>query len=68
LQQKPKLNGFAVSQLNDKTLEVEVSAPQTISDLFVALSAQNIQVATMKNKTNRLEELVVKLTSDNHNE
>ncbi|MGH8397418.1 MAG: ABC transporter ATP-binding protein [Gammaproteobacteria bacterium] len=57
----PRLDGYAVSQVDDTTLEVEVDKSQDINALFELLSKGNVQVLSMRNKTNRLEELFVRL-------
>ncbi len=57
----PALPGFAVSLTDDHTLEVEVSRDANINTLFAALSAQGIEVGSLRNKTNRLEELFIRL-------
>ncbi len=57
----PPLDGYAVSLVDDTTLEVEVSKSQSINALFELLSKDNVQVLSMRNKTNRLEELFVRL-------
>ena len=52
------------SQIVDPhTLEVVVDRDQDINALFAALSAQGIEVASMRNKANRLEEMFVSLLS-----
>ncbi|HQR49592.1 MAG TPA: DUF4162 domain-containing protein, partial [Steroidobacteraceae bacterium] len=45
----------------DGSLEVEVSKEQNLNDLFAALSARGIEVVSMRNKANRLEELFMRL-------
>lgn len=59
--------------LEDKqTLSVEIQKNQGINDVFTQLSNQGIVVTSMRNKSNRLEELFLKLTEgtidteDNH--
>ena len=42
---------------DDHTLEVEITREQNLNDVFVALSNAGIQVMSMRNKSNRLEEL-----------
>lgn len=55
--------GFQVKTLADgHTIEVEVSKGQSINDIFVSLNDKGLQVQSMRNKSNRLEELFVKLT------
>ena len=57
----PPLDGYAVTQVDDTTLEVEVNKEQNINGLFELLSQDRIQVLSMRNKVNRLEELFVRL-------
>jgi len=44
-------------------LEVQVSRNQPVNALFADLSAQGIEVLSMRNKTNRLEQLFVHLVN-----
>lgn len=44
-------------------LEVVLKKNQSLNPLFMQLNAQNIQVVSMKNKSNRLEELFVNLVN-----
>jgi len=60
----PRLNGFHTSLSDGNTLEVEVSKGQHLNDIFAQLSAQGIEVNSMRNKVNRLEELFVRLVDD----
>ena len=56
------LSGFNVSVSKDATtLEVEVVKGQSINEIFKALDDISINVVSMRNKSNRLEELFVKL-------
>lgn len=57
----PILGAFTSCMVDDHTLEVEVSRGASISALFAELSLQNITVSSLRNKTNRLEELFIKL-------
>ena len=58
------LEGFQYEVIDGTTLEVEVQREQGINHVFSQLSAQNIQVLSMRNKANRLEELFVDLVSN----
>ncbi len=49
---------------DDHTLEVVVDKAQDINSLFAALSAQGVEISSMRNKANRLEELFVSLLSE----
>ncbi|MGF1705734.1 ABC transporter ATP-binding protein [Enterovibrio baiacu] len=48
-------------QVDDHTLEVEVHKETGLNTVFTQLSEQGIQVLSMRNKANRLEELFVNL-------
>ena len=48
-------------QLDDTTLEVELKRGDSLNHLFATLSKQGIEVNSMKNKANRLEELFLDL-------
>lgn len=63
----PELDIIGVRfQLTDPvTLEVTVDKAHSLNDLFLLLQAQNIQVRSMRNKSNRLEELFVKMVEKN---
>ncbi|MDE2091385.1 MAG: ABC transporter ATP-binding protein, partial [Gammaproteobacteria bacterium] len=50
LKQLPQLDGYAVTQVDDTTLEVEVNKSQDVNTLFELLSQQHIQVTSMRNK------------------
>lgn len=63
-QTPPHVDGIPVRLTNEMSLEVDIDKSQTINQLFSALSSQNIQVKSMRNKANRLEELFVRLTGD----
>ncbi|RWR00486.1 hypothetical protein ED28_18545 [[Pantoea] beijingensis] len=58
----PQLDGFQYRLMDTSTLEVEVMREQGLNSVFSQLSAQGIQVLSMRNKANRLEELFVGLT------
>lgn len=55
------LEGFEIAQISDKVLEIGVPKERTLNDLFEKLSSANIQVESMKNKSNRLEQLFINL-------
>lgn len=61
----PDVPGYLLRRLDDTTLEVDVSKDCSINDLFIALSAQGIEVLSMRNKTNRLEQLFMNLVDSN---
>jgi ABC-2 type transport system ATP-binding protein len=49
---------------DDHTLEVEVSRGQSLNEIFSRLSLQGVQVNSMRNKVNRLEELFMRLVDN----
>jgi len=61
LPRPPELAGFRATLADDHTLEIEVSKGQSLNDIFARLSAQGIEVNSMRNKVNRLEELFIRL-------
>lgn len=61
LNQAPVINGFACVLDKDGHLEVTVTRGQSLNDVFSACSALGLRVVSMRNKTNRLEEMFVSL-------
>ena len=57
----PHLEGYHIEHAAGKTLNVAVPKAIGLNPLFAQLSAQNIQVLSMKNKSNRLEQLFMDL-------
>ncbi|MFZ4833459.1 ABC transporter ATP-binding protein [Rouxiella sp. Mn2063] len=59
----PQLEGYKSTLIDTSTLEVEVMREQGLNAVFSQLSSQGIQVLSMRNKANRLEELFVTLVN-----
>ena len=57
----PQLPGYVTKLVDDHTIEVEVMRDQGLNDIFARLSQQGIEVVSMRNKVNRLEELFMRL-------
>jgi len=57
----PTLAGIALRRVDERTLEAEMPRTHDLNSLFAGLSAHGITVTSMRNKTNRLEELFVRL-------
>jgi len=57
----PLLEGYVATLIDGHTLEVEVSKDRDLNDLFRRLSALGIEVVSMRNKVNRLEEIFMRL-------
>ncbi|HXR51590.1 MAG TPA: ABC transporter ATP-binding protein, partial [Steroidobacteraceae bacterium] len=60
----PLLEGYGVKLVDDHTLEVEISKDQSVNDIFARLSAQRVDVLSMRNKVNRLEEMFMRLVEN----
>ncbi|MBV6285860.1 MULTISPECIES: ABC transporter ATP-binding protein [Pseudomonas] len=65
LAQAPQLSGYPCRLITPHTLEVQVDKEVGITALFGQLALQNIEVQSLRNKTNRLEELFVSLVEKN---
>ena len=62
LQEAPRLPSSIATTLTDShTLEVEITKEQNLNELFAQLSAAGIEVLSMRNKVNRLEEIFMRL-------
>jgi ABC-2 type transport system ATP-binding protein len=65
IKEPPSIDTYQIRLVNDHTLEVDVAKDQGLNALFQALSQQSITVGSMRNKSNRLEELFVSLVDKN---
>ena len=61
IEELPNLNDFDLKLIDNTTIEVEVDRRNNINELFASLTSKNINVTSMKNKRNRLEELFMNL-------
>jgi len=61
----PVIKGYNSELVDETTLSVEVARDQGINEVFNQLSEQGVKVLSMRNKSNRLEELFLKLTEEN---
>lgn len=57
----PVLDDYKFKLVDDLTLEVNVSRNQGLDKLFCQLCKQSVKVVSMRNKSNRLEELFIEL-------
>jgi ABC-2 type transport system ATP-binding protein len=64
IQVPPVLPGHAIQQLDETTIEVSISKDKSLNKVFEDLSRQGIEVLSMKNKANRLEELFMRLVNN----
>ena len=58
----PEIENYFIEIANPKEIEVHVKQTQTLNPVFAELASLGIGVLSMRNKTNRLEELFVELT------
>ncbi len=63
--QAPSIDGYKMHLEDEHSLVVEVKKDQNLSDLFAKLKAQSIEVKSMRNKTNRLEEMFISMVENN---
>ena len=58
----PEIEDYFIEITNPKEIEVHVKQAQTLNPVFEKLASLGIGVLSMRNKTNRLEELFIELT------
>ncbi len=56
-------NQFKFTKLDDRTISFEVSKDQNLASVFEYLNKNNIHILSLRNKSNRLEEFFIELTS-----
>jgi ABC-2 type transport system ATP-binding protein len=64
----PSLPGITFRRVDEHTLEAEMPRTQAMNALFEIFSTHGITVTSMRNKTNRLEELFVRLVEHGRQE
>ena len=57
----PDLKDFELALIDDTTIEVTLQKEQNLNHLFSMLSEHGIQIVSMRNKTNRLEEMFLQM-------
>jgi ABC-2 type transport system ATP-binding protein len=60
----PWQSRYTLRLVDDTTLEVDVTKDQGINGVFAELSERGIEVTSMRNKANRLEELFIRMVAD----
>jgi ABC-2 type transport system ATP-binding protein len=65
VERAPSIAGYDLRLLDETTLEVDVSKERSINELFQWLTDHGIEVVSMRNKSNRLEELFLRLLARN---
>lgn len=59
------LEDYPITKVDSHTLEVAVDKNKSLNNLFSVLSKQGIEIVSMRNKTNRLEELFIDMVEKN---
>ncbi len=59
------LSAYSMHLIDEQTLEVEIRKDQGLNQLFELLSRNGIEVLSMRNKSNRLEQLFLYLVQNN---
>ena len=67
LDQAPQLTDYRLRLIDAHTLEVDLLKAQSLNDCFGQLSALGIEVISMRNKSNRLEELFLNMVESSQN-
>ncbi len=62
LNETPKLEDYQFNVIDKKTLEITLTSKRSLYELFSTLNGQGITILSIRNKSNRLEELFLKLT------
>ena len=68
LVQPPQLKGYTVVSCEQARLDIEVTDGQSMNDLFRQLAEQQIEVISLRNKSNRLEEFFLRLIGNKEKE
>jgi ABC-2 type transport system ATP-binding protein len=58
----PSVAGFEIRVNGPQELEVALPRSRTVNELFAALSSAGVEILSLRNKANRLEELFLTLT------
>ena len=60
----PEIDGYVLRQVASDTLELDITRGQHINGAFEKLSAAGLEVISMRNKSNRLEEIFLQLVEE----
>lgn len=63
----PQIENYPIRQVDEHTLEADVDKRQSLNELFNVFSVEGIYIDSMRNKSNRLEELFMRLTEEGDN-
>ena len=62
----PDGGDYTLRLIDNETLEVDIKQQQTISDIILKLKQVGVNIVSMKNKTNRLEQLFISMLNNNN--
>jgi ABC-2 type transport system ATP-binding protein len=63
--QLPHINHIKLTALDERTLEIAVPKSQSLNHVFAVFNQHGIEVLSLRNKSNRLEELFVNMVEKN---
>ena len=61
----PEIEGYSVQQIDAHTLAIDVAKEKGLNTLFTSLSDHGLTILSLRNKTNRLEELFMDMVNEN---
>ncbi|MFI4895711.1 MAG: ATP-binding cassette domain-containing protein [Steroidobacterales bacterium] len=64
LLETPAISQFNVRRIDEHTLEADIAKEQNLNELFAQLSRLGVEVLSMRNKVNRLEEIFMRLVEN----
>jgi ABC-2 type transport system ATP-binding protein len=62
----PAMDPFSAVKLDANTFEIRVDSQRSLNEVFACLNTHGIQIHSMRNKTNRLEELFMDIIHHAH--
>ncbi|KTD08062.1 ABC transporter ATP-binding protein [Legionella jamestowniensis] len=66
IQKLPQMEPFVVTLIDNNTFELRVDNRWALNDVFAELTKHGLSIQSMRNKTNRLEELFLDLINHGH--
>lgn len=60
----PVIDGYEFEKVEERVINVAIDKNKTLNQLFEKLTEKNIEVLSLKNKTNRLEQLFMDLVNE----
>jgi len=61
----PEIDGYSLQKIDTHTLAVDVAKEKGLNTLFTRLSDHGLTILSLRNKTNRLEELFMDMVNEN---